>query len=245
MKRLLIIWVVCLSACSAQLRAPIAPSAPGSKPPVSVEVSQAFKQEGHVHVKVLVKALTELSPNSVGVAVRGLKSGRVIEDQTKMLSEVFSGPQIKREESIAVTFVLKTADISEFQVQCSWGDDLKELTQTIEAPAVDNLSLENIEIHRDSVSCESNPCRVIYRVSADLVNQGQNRVDHARLGVALVWQAEDSATASKVRGTDETVAELDDLALEAGEKQEVNVRIDQALPVREGGKYQPAVRLLP
>ena len=116
-----LVGACCIGGCST-----IAPKTELQTPaeaPVEIRVDRAFYQADGLHVKVRVTSKTELPTADIVVNVTGLDEGQVIESYEKRLSEVFPVDDLDAGEAAMLDFVLKRPELSEYQVQCRWGEE--------------------------------------------------------------------------------------------------------------------------
>lgn len=96
--------------------------------PLSVSLEQAFYVGQSLNVKVSLRPKIELPSADILVRVQGLKDGELRETVEQRLSEIFPFESIKADQSAVLRFVLKSQDLSEFQILCSWGEDAHKQT---------------------------------------------------------------------------------------------------------------------
>lgn len=121
MSKSLLASLLFATGCSlggSDVEAPIAPEAP-----VEVRVDRAFYQSDGLHVKVRVTSKTDLPTSDIVVNVTGLDEGQVIESYEQRLSEVFPVDELDVGEAALLDFLLKNPELSEYQVQCRWGEE--------------------------------------------------------------------------------------------------------------------------
>lgn len=104
--------------------------------PIRVEVSQAFVDEGNLHLKVQLESKTELPSDEILVTVRGLKNGAVIESKSQVLSDIIGIQQVSPDMRFALSFALPAGGIEEYQVIAMWGEDAQRaLGQGVDVPS--------------------------------------------------------------------------------------------------------------
>jgi hypothetical protein len=109
-----------------------------------VRVAQAFFDERELNVKVHLEAKTAIPSAQIVVGLLGLREGVIVEEKLQLLSSVYSKETLEAGQTLALNFSLKSDDLTEYQVRCSWGSDaarLAEITQNteeIEKPQLNN-----------------------------------------------------------------------------------------------------------
>lgn len=153
-----------LSGCGLWSRpgAAVSPEAPAHRQekaaPLKADVTQAFFVGDVLHVSVQVFALTELDPEKLLVKLVGLKQGAVAAADAKRGSEVVqtgvegsaggkAPPSLDEGDSLLFRLSVPAAELSEYQLQISWGDESrksessrsmgKALNSTEKAPAAE------------------------------------------------------------------------------------------------------------
>lgn len=99
--------------------------------PIDVSIGHAFEDAENLNVKVLLKAKTDLDPKTVAVSLIGLNDGAVREQDTKLLSDEFSGETFEEGTSLAVLFRLNRRNLTEYQVKVGWGADAADLAGSV------------------------------------------------------------------------------------------------------------------
>ena len=94
--------------------------------PIQVEVAQAFRAKDKLTVKVLLESRTYINPTDIIVILSGLEEGSVVEEQFQQVSDVVSGA-LKPEQRVSLLFSLNANRLTEYQVQCSWGEDARKV----------------------------------------------------------------------------------------------------------------------
>jgi len=93
--------------------------------PLDLTISQAFIDKGLLNVKVVLEPKANLDPRQIAVSLIGLKEGEIVGEVTKRASDVYAGPVLETGERLAMRFEVDAADLSEYQVKCSWGGEEK------------------------------------------------------------------------------------------------------------------------
>lgn len=243
--------------------------------PLAVEVNQAFVDEaGVLHVNVKVTAQTTLDARKVAVALVGLSDGTPIERELKNLSQELSADRIYAGKSAILLFSMKAAGLSEYQVQCAWGDDSARLAlpvagekakavsgdvdvkanadsqETIKRGSGDGrVILENVEVESTALDCDVKPCNMRYAVTASIRNATLGVVNDVLLATGFVWVAEGESLTEGWNGhaknaAQEQVVRLEGLNLQPGASRAVRVNIDRVVPLLSGGSFVPRVRLV-
>lgn len=133
MSKHLLIFLLFATGCGISQSSVEPPLTPES--PVDVRVDRAFYQGDGLHVKVRVTSKTELPTADIVVNITGLDEGQVIESYEQRLSEVFPLDELDVGEAALLDFVLKNPELSEYQVQCRWGEEAhKPIAVASDAP---------------------------------------------------------------------------------------------------------------
>ena len=94
------------------------------EPPLELSVAQAFFNEDKLSVKVRLHTKTKIDPKAVQVTVSGLREGQVVEEQAQKISEVVSSEELPADTTLALLFSLSAQELTEYQVRCSWGEQV-------------------------------------------------------------------------------------------------------------------------
>ena len=97
------------------------------KAPVEVQIKSASKDEGLLKVAVTLKPFTKLHTKDVAVALVGLRGDKIVEKQSSMLNALVGERILEKSEKVDVEFVLSAANLTDYQVKCSWGQDAEIL----------------------------------------------------------------------------------------------------------------------
>lgn len=127
------------------------------EPPISVDISHAFIEQGKLHVKVYVEPKTSIPAEMVEVAVTGLREGQVVENVSKRMSEVIPTAELEAGRRFAVLFSLESAELTEYQVKCSWGSEVSAAAKQAVADkqnvaALDKNAAQDNQYQRASLS---------------------------------------------------------------------------------------------
>ncbi len=106
-------------------------SAEGKDAPIEVSIGHAFEDAENLNVKVLLKAMTDIDPKQVAVSLIGLHEGEVRQQDTKVLSDEFSGETFESGTTLAVLFKLNRRDLTEYQIKVGWGSDASDLVKNV------------------------------------------------------------------------------------------------------------------
>lgn len=239
--------------------------------PVDVNVAQAFvDSDKNLHVKVHVEAKSELDPRTLKLFFRGLDEGKVVREESRLLSQDSDRETIAAGDTVVARFIVPAEGLSEYQVECAWGvepeietksetaelkkEPLAEAApqETISASKADSVTsagrIRVLEVDSQPLSCPNEPCGVRLVVTALLVNAGESQIDNAKVAVGLVWRAEGQPLPELAQSADalpgEDVIELSNLGLEPQAERKMRLRISEDVPVVPGGQFEPTIRLL-
>lgn len=117
-----------LSSCLTQVSQVPESETPEMKklPPVKVEVSQVFSVQDSLFVKVSIEALKDLYSDDIEISALGLEEGKVITEQRIRLSKFIDKKEFNKGAKYLIPFELPRKKIAEFQLKCSWGDDVRK-----------------------------------------------------------------------------------------------------------------------
>ncbi len=280
---LLLLAIVALTSCAGirtkipflnqsktKQEKPVAATQPSTgESPLEIQVENAFLKEETLHVKVLLKGKTEFETDKVAISLVGLSDGKVITEQTKLLSEVVSTKQINEAQTVAIFFDLPAERLSEYQVRASWGNDAQEIialhTERVESkgevssqekqelPLASSSTgrkviLKDVNIVEEPVSCKQPPCDIYYTVHAVISNNTQQVAHNVEFALGLIWENSGQSVPGREDllplDKNEEAISLGEVVLTPGLARQVRVRVDRAVPVIPGGRFVPKVRLL-
>lgn len=244
------------------------------EPPLKVEIAQAFFDHGKLNVKVRLQAKTSVNPAEVVVLLSGLREGSVVEEKAERLDSAFADKVMDSGETAVLRFELDSSDLTEYQVQCSWGSDAISLisdknlraslstgevgqakadgsqdgTPSIEQQAEAAFSLTEIKLEAQESSCSNPPCDKMFTIYGSLINRTQSDVGEVQLALGLFWTNE-GAKVSEIQAQapkleNEEVIQLEDVVVKPGEKKRIRVKVDKPVPIVPGGAFVPRLRLL-
>lgn len=233
--------------------------------PIDVEIAQSFVKDGKLHLKVIIRPRTTIETNDVLVSVLGLEEGQVIEEQRQTLGDAVTTKRLAANELAALFFTLKQEGITEYQVKCQWGKDAQEaLSQNTITTSTDHSAvlvnsavpaetpvapkLQDIKIASHEIPCASLPCDIQYSVSGYLANEQAVSFQNIALAIGLFWLEDGSSQAFPQDGDklleNEELVSLSQIVLKPGEKKQIRLSIDQQVPVVEGGRFVPHLRIV-
>ena len=99
----------------------------GGKPPVEISILSVKNIDGKLLVDAELKPLTDIPSRDVTLALFGLKGGVVVESDIKNLAELLGDDELEAEIPRNASFSIPSAEITDYQVKCSWGEEAKEL----------------------------------------------------------------------------------------------------------------------
>lgn len=91
--------------------------------PMSIDIVQAYLEQGRLHVKARLEAKTNIQTSGVVLQLTGLKDGEVTEEQIQRLSEITPVNDLSAGQAVSAQFELSTPALTEYQLRCSWGAD--------------------------------------------------------------------------------------------------------------------------
>ena len=110
--------------------------------PVQISVAQSFYVGDILHIKVRVGAKTSLPTDRLIVGITALKEGQVVETHFSRLLEETGQALLRSGDSALIPFELSTQDSSEYQIQCSWGEEAEALWSKLGNPTVASATAE-------------------------------------------------------------------------------------------------------
>ena len=101
---------------------------------------------------------------------------------------------------------------------------------------------------QESVSCEAEPCDILFTVSTSLVNKSSVPVTGIELALGIFWKEAGAevlfpASFSELQKEEEALS-LGDFTLLPGSEKKIKIKIDRPVPIVKGGNYVPNLRLL-
>lgn len=236
------------------------------RPPVQVEIVKSYLAENDsLNVKVMLKPEVAVNPEEILLLLQGLDEGDVVAMDEKFLSELTPFDSLRADQSVAVMMKLPSSNFSEYQVKLSWGKEAVKTTKTSQ-PEVQRARLDEAatiqetevarepelaiisHISAENYDCESDPCKILYELYAELENKSEVDISEIVLALGLYWEAngkEVSFPANFSSLTDnEKAVDLGLLSLLPGETKRINLKVDRAVPVSDKGKFIPHVRIL-
>jgi hypothetical protein len=124
--------------------------------PLELKVAQAFFDEEDLVVKVHLTAKTAMRADEIVVGVVGLEEGNVVEEKLQFVNEVVSQEILAPQSVTALRFTLTAKNLSEYQIRCSWGDEV----QKVKAAAADLAAIEEQLRNSSRASLSKNPAQV-------------------------------------------------------------------------------------
>jgi hypothetical protein len=230
------------------------------KNPVEVDISQAYYSGETLNLKVYVRALTEVPTSEIVVAAIGLSEGTIVEQHIKKLSDFYSGEFVKKDQKIALSFQLGNKKLSEYQVNCSWGNEAKQLLAQTAVPTLDpgvnniraridgEVSLREVELIKHPIKCPAEPCDIMYSINSKVVNGTNSSIEDIKLALGIFWVDETKKMSAPSGGQElldgEEVVSLEKLHLGSGEAKSLRISVDRPIPVVPGGDFFPYLRIL-
>jgi len=259
------LMLACLSASCARTSS-VSPQNE-LKPPLEIEIPQAFTQNQKLYVRTSLRPLVNLKANEVAVGVVGV--GETPSESFRLLSDA-SGKQIAvAGERILADFEIPATGLTEYQVVLKWGEDAKskasELSPTAHVPLVEDppaapetelpakplsgkVSIENLTLHQTRAECISPPCDNLCSFQGELLNGLQSKLSKVSLALGVTFipvgaQLIHPADLAPL-GADEEEVILDNLSLESGARRAIEVKLSEPLAEIPEGTFVPYLRLL-
>jgi len=218
--------------------------------PFSLEVLDEVNDGRELYVRARLAAKTVWDPSKVVVRLLGFSAGSVEEESSYRLRDLIeqqrAGSALRAEEqsgSSEYTFALSVPSdgITDYQVEVLWGKDAEALLQQF---VKRQLVLKNININK-TMDCKGSPCDVSYRITGELLNEGQVTVDKAVLGVAYSQRGAGSSSESGQEAAEsEELVEIAGLALSPGMSRAVQVDVDKSVQQQQAATYWPVMRIV-
>lgn len=237
------------------------------EPPVDVSVGQTDFSESGLQVMVQLRPRTALATENIAVGIFGLENGVQIEQQVVLLKDALGDQVLEPEETYEVPLRLHSSKISEYQVKCSWGEEVQRLVEnTIDTPAntfveeaeeealdyevsgTPGLLLAAVKVEKEALPCTKPPCDMLFYVNADLMNNTPSSIAEIRLALGLFWVNDGESLQAPVGGEplaqNEEEIMLAEVSLEPGQAKRIRVKVDRAVPPVPGGRFTPHLRVL-
>lgn len=227
------------------------------KNPFNISVTQAFYVSNKLKVKVLLESDSDFNSNKIALKITALKQGEVIEEQVKFLSDITEEERIKSGQRFIVPFEIEAQDFSEYQIQCSWGEDVNNISKSSvkhrqenneNSNALSNLSLEKVELLEKQKSCKKVPCPLNFSITTFLTNHSNKVINNIKLAVGIAW-SENQETPKIPKDLDpkqdsEEILDLGSFNLAVNAEKRVNVDIDRDLPNLSNKRFYPYIRIV-
>lgn len=97
------------------------------QPPISLSLSQAYVLQKKLILKVELFVKDEISTADTVIGLLGLKEGAINEEQYIKLSNIIEEKTLQKGSRIVLPFELELAQLTEFQLIGSWGEEGKQL----------------------------------------------------------------------------------------------------------------------
>lgn len=225
-----------------------------SNVPLKLEVAQEFVENGELNVKLLVEPLVSLRSSQVLLRIKGLKDGNVIEKKEQVLSESAAKEIVSPGEKYSMRFQLRADGLSEYQIECSWGDDargagLAKMADVPPVPTHPGVELVQVVLESSDTACDKPPCDKMFTLTGNLENGDDVSIGRVQLALGVFWVEKDGAeppfpAALSELDLNEEKIELNGLEVPAHSTKKVRVNLDRALPQLDTGGFVPHLRLL-
>ncbi len=231
------------------------------KPPVELEIPQAFVANDTLHLKVSVKPLVNLRSNQVALDIIGLNQGQECERQSRVLSKIAAEPIMKADEILVSDFEMPAKNLDEYKVVCKWNedgiDDLPQKSVSKQEPKEssgrlpsESVSLTNqVLVNSGCLQPGADTCERSVSIRADLRNDTSQQLENIAIALAVRFVQKNipepaSLNALEPLAADEQEVLLSGLTLSPGEVREIDVRIPDPLIELPDGAFVPRIRLL-
>lgn len=224
------------------------------KPPVEVDIPQAFNQQGRLKVKVSVRPLVNLRGDDVVVGVVGVGLGQPVE-QFFSLSELSAQQVVPAGQVLLADFDIPSVDLLEYQVVCKWGEDRKRVkvgASPVEpSPAAvpqftGAVRLNNLALRRIKGPCP--PCDEVCVFEGEISNGLSQHISDVTLALGITFVPTGGEILHPAAGgellPDEEQVILSGVSIAPGQSRAIEVKVPQPLAEIPEGQFVPYLRLL-
>lgn len=228
--------------CSSQSRQIEAPGG-GKRIPLNVEVVDAsIDEQQELSVIVGLDTAVAFATERVSVSLHGLKDGVIQSSHQRLLSEVFSSDKFRPGDRTKVTLHIPSHGINEYQVKCSWGDEV------VEVPMPERYTLKDVRFEKRGLSCDTAPCESVYIVEAQLLNNTAQLISAPQIAVGFTWADQGATPLVPESGSplkeNEEVVTLTGFEILPHQSRALRITIDRPVPTISGGAFHPHVRVI-
>lgn len=217
-------------------------------PPVSVELLEDANDGNTLYVRGIIHRNGPVAPEGAFVRLIGLREGEVIGQEERsfreLLTEATSLSAAELPETIPFSLALPSRDVLDYQVEVAWAPHLAQRSSET------RVELVGQRVARE-VTCAEHPCRVSYRMSCALENQGDRTVEDVVVAVGFVWfdGPYQDLLAERVDLRDGSVEnvreiELSGIRLSPGMSRPINLNLGSHETWGEDEKYHPVIQVL-
>lgn len=266
----LLCWTVVLSGCGILGSAKSADTASGASggpaggPPIELSVAGAEVINGTLHVHVVARAKAAVDARRVVVALKGMNRESVAVEDARLLGREIGSDPLEAGRDYRLELTLPAKGLTDYQVQCSWGDDAAAYTGLVgggsgeshDAKSADRRTrgFGGVEFDSYQVSerpmdgCSGANCESVCSVSALLANHGTASRKGIVLALGVVWVGEGENVPELPReaeaGDNEQMVNLPGVVLEPGASKQLRLTLDRPIPKVPGGAFVPTLRVL-
>lgn len=256
-------FVVALSACSAGsshdgVPPPVASSAEDVTLPFVLTIAEEINDGERLHVLAGVKANATWDLAQVVLRLTSLKEGQPVGESFFPLASLLEkdpgargdgGSVIREGELKRVALSVSAKEFSDYQLDLLWGQEAERYLSSSSASdkSRDVLEVHDISLVRARTACSpaKAPCPEELSIRGEILNRGPRISGQRTLGVSFAWvKRGESLDLSTFVPENEEFVNIPSLELDEGASQHFNIAIDQEIPERRDGHFQPVVRVV-
>jgi hypothetical protein len=259
------------SGCSKTAKNSAVETEATARPPIEIDLPQAFTRDGELFVRASIRPLVNLKSDDVSVGIVGLSDGLVKREEHRALRSLSGKETVSAGETLLADFTLPSEGLTEYQVVLRWGEDAKlaraSLSEVVPhessptkvenpksdsiplAPEVKEVTLIGLALRRTPLeNCQTPPCDEACMFEGEVVN-GTTKIASRltlALGVTFVPKGSkiDHPKAGDPLRADEQEIPLSGVELQPGGRRKIEVKLSEPIAEIPEGSFVPYLRLL-
>lgn len=203
--------------------------------PFDLELVDDLNDGEQLFVRGRVLASTDRALDKTFAVLTGFAEGGEQTRAAKSLEELIGRERMQKGEDAMFTLALPVDGLSDYKLALAWGKDAEQFLDT--GARVVLARLRQTEVER-LYSCEPAPCKVHYRISSELVNEGTSPLNQAKLAIGFVPVDMQSSEPEE-----EEFVELKDLALAEGQFRTIRIALEEQVSEEVSKRFTPKLRI--
>ncbi len=230
--------------------------------PLKLEIDQAFIHNGNLNVDVKLTSKINIKTENIVLSIKGLEDNKVVEEKIKKVSDLVKKTDLEKNETIDVRLFLVSENISDYEVEVSWGEEAEKLlikdkdvkTLKIESNNLDkedSPSIKIINIEKRKLECDEDICDSLLTLNVKIENNFSSKIIKSiTLASGLFWVNEGESLKDVLNIKEDTALNneekivLDNLFIEPKKDKNIKIHINTPVPSIRGGELFPNVRML-